>query len=334
MGAHFLGDDGCIAIFLNNSTENKAHVYRGDKYGLFTSKNTSTLISVNGCKTLCGAGNEYYAWRDSQATITTWILPFLGLLVQLPFESNAFRNTLWTLARWAGSPIASLSYVLWNIKVTGKCALMVDMATNFDEFPNDESDFAGMRNSLFILSVMNQYSMKRRMPAKEGEKLLRVALFDNILQILSKDGFAQSLVYRRNTMAQSLRERRKKGVVPIFITLGWFLFALALSIEDAFGKIGDNQTAHNLALGLLMGWLAVFVLATIVDRNPIGADHIRRKLNEFLEDVRTALLDPRSRENYLRQSNRRGDDLAWTNGLDVDTFYREGFFAQFAGQGR
>ncbi|KAL8870316.1 MAG: hypothetical protein Q9174_003611 [Haloplaca sp. 1 TL-2023] len=177
-------------------------------------------------------------------------------------------------------------------------------------------------------------ALKRRLPSKEGEKLLRLALFDNTLELLTRDGSPQSLVHRRNAMAQSLRERRRKGVIPVFITLGWFLFALALSIEDAFGRIGDNQTAHNLALGLLMGWLAVFVLATIVDRNPIGADPIRRKLNNFLEDVLTALLDPASRANYLRQSNRREHDLVWTNSLDADTFSREGFFVRFAGQGR
>ena len=54
------------------------------------------------------------------------------------------------------SPIASLAYVLWDIKVTGKGALMADMATKLDEFPEEDSDFAQMRDSLHILSVMNQ----------------------------------------------------------------------------------------------------------------------------------------------------------------------------------
>lgn len=52
--------------------------------------------------------------------------------------------------------MSSLSYLLWNIKVAGKCALMVDMATGYDEFPSEDSEFSVMRDSLFILSVMNQ----------------------------------------------------------------------------------------------------------------------------------------------------------------------------------
>lgn len=52
--------------------------------------------------------------------------------------------------------MASLSYVLWNIKVTSKCALMVDMATMYDEVPDQGSQFAQIRDSFYILSVMNQ----------------------------------------------------------------------------------------------------------------------------------------------------------------------------------
>ena len=84
------------------------------------------------------------------------MLPVIGLILQAPFESNANVRTLLALARWIGNPIASISYVLWNIKVTGKCAMMVEMATKYDEFPDASSRFAQMRDSLYILSVMNQ----------------------------------------------------------------------------------------------------------------------------------------------------------------------------------
>lgn len=80
----------------------------------------------------------------------------MGLMLQAPYESNAFWRTVWALTRWTGSPIATLSYTLWNIKVTGKCAMMIDMATKYGEFPDRDSQFAQMRDSLYILGVMNQ----------------------------------------------------------------------------------------------------------------------------------------------------------------------------------
>ncbi|KAL8679357.1 MAG: hypothetical protein Q9186_004362 [Xanthomendoza sp. 1 TL-2023] len=245
-----------------------------------------------------------------------------------------FGKVVWKTDYPFEHPIASLSYVLWNIKVTGKCALMADMAIGLDEYGDERSDFAHTRDALYILSVMNQFSIKRRMPVKEGEKLLRIALLSRALLVQPTDSVTRSLVNRRKLLARSLRERRKKGIVPVFISLGWFLFALSLSIADAFGQLGDNQTAHDLALGLLLAWLPIFVIATIVDRNPIGADSVRRKLNEFVEDVRKALLEPDLRKAFLNHYGRQEADLVWTRHLEDLDFYSSGFFSQFSGQGR
>ncbi|KAL8852266.1 MAG: hypothetical protein Q9221_002868 [Calogaya cf. arnoldii] len=212
------------------------------------------------------------------------------------------------------------------------------MAIGLEEYGDESSPFAQTRDALYILSVMNQYSIKRKMPAREGEKLLRIAILSRALQVQPPDSVPQShpqsLVQRRQLLARSLRERRKKGVVPVFISISWFIFALSLSIADAFGQVGDNQTAHDLAIGLLLAWLPVFVIATIVDRNPIGAQSIRRKLNEFVEDVRRALLNRTSRQAFLAHYGRCEDDLAWTSLLEIDDFFQGGFFARFAGQGR
>ena len=130
------------------------------------------FITVQGCHYLCGSGSDYYPWTDVSSTITTWVrtnlawrearslrekvLPVIGLILQAPFESNKNFKSILALARWIGNPIASISYVLWNIKITGKCAMMVDMATPYDEVPGENSNFAQMRDSLYILSVMNQ----------------------------------------------------------------------------------------------------------------------------------------------------------------------------------
>ncbi|KAI4245830.1 MAG: hypothetical protein L6R40_002358 [Gallowayella cf. fulva] len=162
---------------------------------------------------------------------------------------------------------------------------MTDLAVARGEYPDENSEFAGMRDSLFMLSVMNQYSIKQQMPARESERLLRVALFSHSLEVQPKDGITQPIEYRRKALAKSFREQRKKGVVPVLLSLGWFMFALALSIEAAFGQLGSSQAAHNLAMGLLLAWLPVLVTATTVNRNPSGAEPLRRQLNEFVEEV-------------------------------------------------
>lgn len=85
--------------------------------------NPLTQITYEGCKALCGTGNEYYPWSAISATLTTWILPILGTLLQAPFESNAFWRTVKAINRWIGSPISSLAFILWDIEISGKCSL-------------------------------------------------------------------------------------------------------------------------------------------------------------------------------------------------------------------
>jgi hypothetical protein len=310
--------------------------YNGPIRGVLRATDTLALITVEGCYELCGRGMQTYEWTAASNTITTWVLPVVGgLLLQAPFESNRFWRTFFALIRWMGSPMSSLSYVLWNIKVTGKCALMVDMAVPFNQVPWDEnSEFSQMRDAFYILAVMNQYEIKSRMPEIPAEKLLRIALFSDSLKLTHNQDDTQSLPKLRKALAHDLRRGRRRGTVPVFISIGWFLFSLGISVESAFGNLGENATAHNLALGVMLGWIPVFILGSIIDRNPISSDDIRLRLNDLLDSVRRALLDPELRDTYIRDTGRAPDDYKWTQALDNHEYFSASFFSDFAGQGR
>lgn len=148
----------CGLEFLrHSSTLYSKYIFNGSTSGIgLPDSARPTLMTLQGCRQLCGTGTDYYTWREASNTITTWVLPIIGLLVQAPFESNQAWQTVLALCRWVGNPIAAMSYIFWNIKVTGKCALMVDMATRYHEYPEQGSEFSRMRDSFFILSIMNQ----------------------------------------------------------------------------------------------------------------------------------------------------------------------------------
>ena len=90
-----------------------------------------------------------------------------------------------------------------------------------------------------------------------AEKLLRIALFSDELPLKSE----ASLAHRRKKLAGTIRTFRKKGVIPVFVSTLWFLLALGISTQSAFGDRGTNQAAHDLALGLLLAFLPIFVLS-------------------------------------------------------------------------
>ena len=326
--------ESCGRDFLNRSKDIYSdYAYHGPLHG-FLKETRPSLISVQGCRELCGTGTEYYPWKDSSNTITTWVLPIIGLLVQAPFESNQAWQTILLLARWIGNPTATLSYILWNVKVTGKCALMVDIATRYDEYPSAKSDFSLMRDSLFILAIMNQYTVNPTMPPVEAERLLRLALLSNLLRLPDSRDDKASLVKRRTLLANNLRENRKKGVVPVFVSFLWFVFSLGLSIDLAFTDIGSNQIAHNLAIGFLMGWLPILVLASTVDRNLVSAEATREKFNDLINDVRTALLDPEVLAIYMKDTETTSEDFSWMHCLGNNSLFPKNFFIGFGGQGR
>jgi hypothetical protein len=323
-----------ILFTANSATLYRNYSYTGRVYGSIDPTHRPALITLSGCEHLCGEGSQPYPWSAAANTITTWVLPVMGgLLLQAPFESNRFWRTVFAMARWIGSPIAAISYVLWNIKVTAKCALMVDMSVRYEEVPPEGSEFAQMRDSFYILAVMNQYAIKPKMPPVAAEKLLRIALFSDSLKLSVTQPEDLSLVKQRETLALDLRRGRRRGIVPVFVSFLWFLFSLGLSLQTAFGQLGENATAHNLALGLLLGWLPVFIMGSIIDRNPMASDDLRHQLNGLLDKVRRALLDPQLRHTYMRDTNRTEDDFRWTRNLDNDDYFRD-FFIDFAGQGR
>ncbi|KAF3929113.1 hypothetical protein ABW20_dc0108383 [Dactylellina cionopaga] len=150
-----------------------------------------------------------------------------------------------------------------------------------DPDPNDET-FSSVRDSFSILCVMNQYKLSSSLPISEStlRKNILTALF---LTDLSSRKFGVDST--RTAVAAELRRLRKRGVVPVLASLGWYFFALAISMYKAFGDVGDNATAHNLALGLLMGWLPVLVSAAIVDRNSVDGDHVAHLLNGLMRRV-------------------------------------------------
>jgi hypothetical protein len=138
----------CAAQFEDNISLYTNYTYTGHVPGIPLGA-APPLLTLQGCYDLCGAGNEYYPWSKASGTILTWVMPMLAMLVKAPFGAGSpFKKTMFMLFRWIGSPISSLAYIFWNIKVSGKAAMMVDMASSYDQVPGPDTEFADIRDSL------------------------------------------------------------------------------------------------------------------------------------------------------------------------------------------
>ena len=161
-----------------------------------------------------------------------------------------------------------------------------------------------------------------------AEKLLRISLFSDELPM----AMGASLTDRRKKLAATIRAGRKKGVIPVFVSTLWFLLALAISIQLAFGNRGTNAAAHDLAIGLLLAFLPIFILSCVVYRNAVAAGRISVKLNRFLKRLRSALLEDELRIVYSERIHAPPGFFDWIRVLDDDRF--DELFTEFAGQAR
>lgn len=200
----------------------------------------------------------------------------------------------------------------------------------------EDSDLGSIRDSFFILMNMNQYIMKPMASmTKEAEGLLRIVLFSKDLRLLGTD---KTLKEVRRELAHMLRERRRRGVVPVFISTGWFLFSLGISIEGAFGQLGQNAEAHDLALGLLLGWLPILIMCSIIDRNPVAAEDVRRQINKTIDMVAYSLRDQAVVEEFIGTIDSAHAAIEMTRRVETISgnanFLAGDFFKGFGGQGR
>jgi len=98
-----------------------------------------------------------------------------------------------------------------------------------DPIPGEDSDFSSIRDSFYLLMNLNQYKMKPVISmTREAEGLLRIVLFSKDLKLV---GTRRTLSQMRLKLARELRNNRRRGVVPVFISTLWFVLALAISIE-------------------------------------------------------------------------------------------------------
>jgi hypothetical protein len=113
---------------------------------------------------------------------------------------------------------------------------------------------------------------------------------------------------------------------------------LLLTSVPAFGDVGDNTQAHNLAMGLFVSWLPILVLCSILDRNPVASDDVQRKLNKLVDIVCEALLTPDTRNDFIasfRDMPEAQQMSYWVEKIAAQApVIKSEYFCGFSGQAR
>ncbi|KAF3275529.1 hypothetical protein TWF970_006701 [Orbilia oligospora] len=246
----------CQSLLQHNRTLYHEIAYKGhitNYYGSPEADAELVAITYKGCVKVCGS-----FWKnDTQTTLDLlldWILPALGLVTQMPWESN----------------------LKYRYKRYHSDVLRVE-----SDAEDELETFSHARDQFYILLVMNQFQLKKSAERHLSPEELVTAVERAIFSRDVVDGL--DLVKERTRLARALRDARKRGIVPILLGLGGFFFAMSVAIRKAFsGGEGGGATAFNVGLGLLVGWLPVLYLAAVVDNDHDNKPEFARDFNAMV----------------------------------------------------
>ena len=115
-------------------------------------------LTLDGCKHYCGNSPRLNDIETALIILTTWILPAISLISQLPFESLSvdLHKNFFALMGWLGAPASCLTAILFNLHATklaadrsikkllmNDCCYVLSCLNQYEYYPLSQNDDAG-----------------------------------------------------------------------------------------------------------------------------------------------------------------------------------------------
>ncbi|KAK4224264.1 hypothetical protein QBC38DRAFT_458481 [Podospora fimiseda] len=242
-------------------------------------RDTITAMTYQGCLKLCGAESELNTPAAALILITTWIFP-LSIIFSLPYDSlheMKLWGTLGSVSNWLGSPQTAMTAATFNFDQIRDCHRRAGRGLSEDTY--------------YILSCFNQFLLPKQSDSSELDGKFVATLIYGLFRPLRDGNLNQKnldIEYTRQLvglLASQLRILRRRGVIPMMLSLGTFLVAAIISVYLAFGDAGEGPDSTSLTFGLVYCWVPMLVICTIIDRNPVSSDRTRELMSRWLFNV-------------------------------------------------
>jgi hypothetical protein len=185
----------------------------------------NTLDKIEGvrfpeCEIMCGTGWQREQWDDIFNSLSGWLLPWLALTAQLPFQTRDKVRDLGSVFLVIGSPILamySLLLTFYNAKwVREECRRVVD---------RDGKNLDHMDSVAEVLLSCQHVPLEL---AKDEEKLVRSTEVKDV----EEDWWVN--------LAEMLRDTGRHASASLWAQLLLATISYVFTLIVAFGKIGGN----------------------------------------------------------------------------------------------
>jgi hypothetical protein len=241
----------------------------------------ATALSYNYCKSECGSLPEAFDWTQFSQQFSSWLLPWLALLSQLPFGANDPFSNLMALVLTVGSPVLasfSLFMTVLNRKwisdtltrqpapaLQNRAALAARILNHFQQVP------------IFVVPPDEGDALRYLVSAKDNENWW-LDLYNQLQYPHTWSNIAIS-------------------------TMIWVFLAYLFTVVDSFtGDIVASLQVNGQGIGTLWLWLLAVVLAWLK-----VSPRVPNKPNEIAEILHQI------KERHPQIHNSRGDNIPLAN---------------------
>jgi hypothetical protein len=226
LGASPLGPiarfDLCKASFLNQTNTTGAVDLHGNPV---SSIGDAQGMTYPICYKRCGDGWQRDPWLSISAYLATWLIPWIALVGQLPFQTRSWIHDCLSASLMIGTPILAMHSLI----ITLRNSLWIHKRCREEEVV-DRHDERQMKNVAFVLSTCQQIPLK----------------------IQNRESLAYSIVHQRNErwwgdLASHLRDTARVMPESLWPQMLLVLVTYGFTLSAGFSVVGG--TAPSAYIG-------------------------------------------------------------------------------------
>lgn len=193
----------------------------------------ATGVTYKLCVDACGAGQEPFHWSVFSQQFSSWLLPWLALVSQLPFGPKDKLDNLESVLLTVGSPMLA-SYSLALTVLNGR---WVTRRLSSHNYPN-------IRNAIRVLSSLQQSPLR---VTDEG------SLLTSLVVLPQNDEWWRELI--------EWLEYPHTWSISAVTSIAWVVIAYIFTVVDSFmDNLTTTINANGQGVGSLWLWLLPLVL--------------------------------------------------------------------------
>ena len=231
-------------------------------------------ISYDSCKVLCTVP-EPFNWNFFSECMTSWLIPWLALAAQLPFETIDKRSNFMVMLLAIGSPALitySLSLTILNARWINQKFRQVKENLDEEEYPQQAKALTAARSIL----IESQHIPIQIINGPDREISQLVVIAEN------------SAWWTR--LLDMVQKTKRGWTYSLYSQVSWVFVAQLLTIIDFFNTKSQSTTVGvGLAINCLWVWMIPITLGWVY----VGTQTSAGSIKEALGNVTVPILGDR-----------------------------------------